>query len=369
MYSACIFCSAKLGRNESVEEFPVGRTLAFDAVKGRLWAVCGSCGRWNLAPIHERWEAVETSEKLFADARLKVQSENVGMAKLRDGTRLVRIGRAEAHEVAGWRYGALYRSRHRTAARAARLGTLAMGGAWLAQMAGGPVYTVAAGAGTVALCLWSRRLVRKTVHRVTPAGDSQAVTVRRRDLPGAGLRTEGGKLVLTLDVWVDGCEEPRRVLLRGAQARETLARAMVYVNRPGAPAPVVSRAVDGLAESGGAERYLAHTAARQRILLPGLQAAGTGSDPFGVRAGVTALAFALGHSFASPPAPGTADAAPPSGLLRADEALGLEMALHEETERRAMAGELVMLEIAWRDAEEIARIADALPGAPPETDR
>jgi hypothetical protein len=36
------------------------------------------------------------------------------------------------------------------------------------------------------------------------------------------------------------------------------------------------------------------------------------------------------------------------------------MALHEEAERRAMQGELAELERAWRDAEEIAKIADDL---------
>ena len=38
--------------------------------------------------------------------------------------------------------------------------------------------------------------------------------------------------------------------------------------------------------------------------------------------------------------------------------LALEMALHEESERRAMDGELAHLEAAWREAEEIANIAD-----------
>jgi hypothetical protein len=40
--------------------------------------------------------------------------------------------------------------------------------------------------------------------------------------------------------------------------------------------------------------------------------------------------------------------------------LALEMATHEETERRAMEGELALLEAAWRQAEEIAKIADNL---------
>ncbi len=36
------------------------------------------------------------------------------------------------------------------------------------------------------------------------------------------------------------------------------------------------------------------------------------------------------------------------------------MALHEEQERQALAGDLVDLELAWREAEEIAGIADNL---------
>jgi hypothetical protein len=40
--------------------------------------------------------------------------------------------------------------------------------------------------------------------------------------------------------------------------------------------------------------------------------------------------------------------------------LAFEMALHEESERRAMHGELSELERAWREAEEIAGISDSL---------
>jgi len=40
--------------------------------------------------------------------------------------------------------------------------------------------------------------------------------------------------------------------------------------------------------------------------------------------------------------------------------LATEMVLHEEHERRALEGELAALEAAWRDAEEIAAIADNL---------
>jgi hypothetical protein len=40
--------------------------------------------------------------------------------------------------------------------------------------------------------------------------------------------------------------------------------------------------------------------------------------------------------------------------------LAVEMAAHEEQERAVMAGELEDLEAQWREAEEIAAIADGL---------
>jgi hypothetical protein len=40
------------------------------------------------------------------------------------------------------------------------------------------------------------------------------------------------------------------------------------------------------------------------------------------------------------------------------ERLALEMSVHEESERRALEGELATLEAAWRDAETIAAICD-----------
>jgi len=46
--------------------------------------------------------------------------------------------------------------------------------------------------------------------------------------------------------------------------------------------------------------------------------------------------------------------------LSSTESLALEMALHEESERRALEGELALLEAAWRDAEALALIADSI---------
>ena len=100
-----MFCKRSLGSNEVVETFPVGRRLAFDAAKGRLWVVCRKCTRWNLTPLEERWEAIETCERLFRGTPLRTSTENIGIARHREGLELVRIGEPPRHEFAAWRYG------------------------------------------------------------------------------------------------------------------------------------------------------------------------------------------------------------------------------------------------------------------------
>src|SRR5881227_259069 len=115
MYAHCIFCHSSLGTNTVIETFPVGRRLAFDAAKGRLWAVCRKCERWNLTPLEERWEAVEDCERRFRAARKRVSTENIGLARLDEGLELVRIGEPLRPEVAAWRYGDQFGRRRRRA--------------------------------------------------------------------------------------------------------------------------------------------------------------------------------------------------------------------------------------------------------------
>src|SRR3954468_12184520 len=125
MYSTCLFCKSELGANESIEHFPVGRRLAFDAAKGRLWVVCRKCERWNLTPLEERREAIEEGERAFSASggagrrcsatRRRVSTDNVGLARLPEGLELVRIGEPQRPEMAAWRYGDQFgrrRNRH-----------------------------------------------------------------------------------------------------------------------------------------------------------------------------------------------------------------------------------------------------------------
>jgi hypothetical protein len=79
VYSTCLFCRRSLGANAFIEHFPVGRRLAFDPARGRLWVVCRHCERWNLTPIETRWEAIEEGERAFRTTPPRAFTENVGL--------------------------------------------------------------------------------------------------------------------------------------------------------------------------------------------------------------------------------------------------------------------------------------------------
>jgi len=342
MYRTCIYCTADLGENEAVEGFPVGRTLAFDAARGRLWAVCASCARWNLAPLEERWEPVEAAERCFVDARLRVQSENVGLARLPDGTQLIRVGRALAGELAAWRYGReLQRRRWRTApARAASMVLYVA-----THISFWPLSHLGVRAARVARGL---RVVHQSADERSASG--QPIVIRRGHLTRSWLQPDDeGDLALHIPGILPAELDGKRwhvpsLLLRGENARRVLSRAVLDANSGGASASRVEHALGELAKSGSSEEYLRATAARLvRLDVPDL-----GFHPRDWR---EVAGWVRGERRDRPFTPETLDA---------PGALALEMALHEEQERRALEGELHALEAAWREAEEIAAIADGL---------
>src|SRR5687767_9182340 len=175
MYSTCLYCNNTLGANEVIETFPVGRRLAFDQTKGRLWVVCRRCERWNLTPLEERWEAVEECERRFRASRLRVCTDNIGLARLPDGLDLVRIGNPQRPELAAWRYGPRLRRRHLRAAVAVS-GVAATGGLLVAAGAAagvlGAVAWLALGySGSVWEYLKQRHVLLRLPHRGRPFYD------------------------------------------------------------------------------------------------------------------------------------------------------------------------------------------------------
>src|SRR4051812_14451805 len=148
MYSTCLFCNQALGANERIEHFPVGRRLAFDSKKGRLWAVCSQCGRWNLSPLEERWEAIEECERAFRGTTVRVSTDNVGLARLPDNMELIRIGAPLRPEFAAWRYGRHFGTRRRKTQYIAGAGVAA---AALAAVSLGPAIAPALSLGAISI--------------------------------------------------------------------------------------------------------------------------------------------------------------------------------------------------------------------------
>ena len=316
MYQTCLFCASRLGINETLEAFPVGRRIAFDAFKGRLWVVCLTCAQWNLAPLEERWEAVEACERLFRATRLRASTDNVGLARHASGLEFVRVGRPMRPELAAWRYGPRLTRRRRRYLLWTGAGLAAGGAGLLAGVAAGALSLFAArvlwgaGSGLITVAR-SQRIVARTLtpYRVP-------VAIRERDLPTARLVRQDH----VLEGWALRLDHPGvTVELTGAEALRVAGLVLARVNGSGARPDQVRAAAERLDRVGDVSRAFA-------------QAAGPRGGPEGLML----------------------------STLIEEERLALEMAAHDESERRAMEGELRGLEAAWREAEEIASIADNL---------
>ncbi|HKG95252.1 MAG TPA: hypothetical protein VKA84_25260 [Gemmatimonadaceae bacterium] len=327
MYSTCLFCNASLGANEAVEHFPVGRRLAFDAEKGRLWVVCTKCGRWNLTPLEERWEAIEECERLFRDTRTRMSTDNIGLARAKEGLELVRIGRPERPEFAAWRYGDQF-GRRRTRMLIGVGAAVAIGGVALATGAFALLKAAVPGGGILYQLPNMYNLYRSTrmVHARVPDDEGRTLVIRGSHLNTAQLFQRRDdprwRLHVTHD---DGTTD-----LTGDAALRVLSRLLANFNQTGGSRATVSDAVGRLTTHGGPEGLLASVASRARV--PEYVVAGSWGSKRDVPNAVRRIPTA--------------------------DRLALEMAANEEQERRAMEGELAALEAAWKDAEEIAAIAD-----------
>ena len=321
MYRTCLFCIGELGTNEVLEALPVGRIVAFDPSRGRLWVVCPECNRWNLTPLEERWEAVEVAERLFHDSHRRVASENVGVCVLEDRTRLVRVGHVLPAEYASWRYGRQIRGRSgRSNGTARRVLD------WLGSLLTGTI--LAPGV----FDRWS------VIHRLDT--DSASAVIRRADLDGAAFETDpaSGLVRLRLVRPVGGVAH---LALEGHSARTLLERMLLNVNREASPERLLNSAVRFLdRHPSGADLF---------------QSLGEGQSAGGP--GRLRLHYEGEGQWRGEWAPATVRGFQPIPRYRT---VALEMALHEDAERRALEGELRELEDRWKEAETIARIADSL---------
>jgi hypothetical protein len=334
MYSTCLFCHDTLGRNEAIEHFPVGRRLAYDAAKGRLWVVCRKCERWNLTPLEERWEAIEECERAFRATKLRVSTEHIGLARIKEGLELVRIGEPQRPEMAAWRYGDQF-GRRRRKQFATIAGVTVIGGGVL--VFGPMVGLIGVGAFSPMINMLN---AGHTIYRArkviqVPTSSGQTLQVRLLELPKTELHADGDGVMLRISAvraaaspsfWKFSSQKTE-IELTGDEAisaasallprfnvaggsRDEVARAVSYLEESPDPKKLFRRAVDAIYERENEKLFN-----NRSNLLKNLPTAGR---------------------------------------------LALEMAAHEDSERRALEGELHILEAAWKEAEEIAGIADNL---------
>src|SRR5947208_15578959 len=91
MYRTCAFCNGKLDGDGGPSGLGVGRRLAFDECKGRLWVICPKCARWNLAPLDDRLEQIEALARAARQGRVAAATEPAAPARWR-GSGFVRAG-------------------------------------------------------------------------------------------------------------------------------------------------------------------------------------------------------------------------------------------------------------------------------------
>jgi len=326
MYSHCTSCKTDLGGNEVLEAFPVGRRIAFDPYKGRLWVLCSYCRSWNLAPLHDRWEAVEALEREFEVAQIGASTERVSLGRTRSGLTLVRIGRVDRLEFAGWRFGDRLLSRRRKFSRDLRwagLSGLAMSGVGLAGFAVGipwavylPLAGIAAGSAVdvTRVTRWSRGPALRL-----GSGDliSYSRAMSSRLTPSDS--DEGWALLIPN-------QAGKEVLATGSEAKKVVRMILPHANVFGSTPDQVKRAVDSVERMGSTRDVFRNSAEALREL---------GKPTFAAK-------------------PGSVTVAPP------EVKLGLEIAANEELERRVLEGEASVLEGEWQEAEELAAIADDL---------
>ncbi|HUQ98042.1 MAG TPA: hypothetical protein VM166_01230 [Gemmatimonadaceae bacterium] len=337
MYSTCLFCHHKFGGNEAVEHFPIGRRLAFDSTKGRLWVVCRKCERWNLTPIEERWDAIEECERAFRSTKMRVSTDEIGLARLSEGLELVRIGKPQRPEFAAWRYGDQFGRRRRMNYVKGTAAFLGFGIIPLAGMVSGVVTGSLALGALHALPHVFTSLERNRIVARVHGTDGTVVTVKNVDLPKTVLYAPTADKPWGLGIVNPPPFELGRALkrhkqpapkleLRGDAAIKAAGQLLPGMNDRGGTAKQVRAAVDLTIGYGGAQNGF-DKIARLADTQP------------------TWKEWGEGAMLASVPE---------------DIRLALEMLSHEDAERYALEVDLETLKDAWREAEEIAAIADNL---------
>ncbi len=306
-----------------LETLPIGRRIAFDSATGRLWVVCRHCARWNLVPFDTRLETIDAGERLFHDTRTRFSTDNIGLARLPEGLELVRIGPALRPEFAAWRYGDSFGKRRRR-------NMVVAGGAVVVGV--GVVAGFSALGASVALLgqapNWFNIVYNSSrpVIRV-PRPDRSPIEVSPMQASKAELVPDHqhGWAVAT-EILKPGNRRWFRSPQKGAQfftgdeARGLLGGILARTNLYAGSERHVREAVSAVESRQSLDRLIGE---RERNYHASWEVTNIRKLPASFR-------------------------------------LALEMSLNEDTERKALEGELRLLEWQWREADRLAKIADDL---------
>jgi hypothetical protein len=310
MFTSCAFCSGALGGDGGASGLGVGRKFSFDPWKSRAWVICQRCGRWNLTPFDERIDTINALDRMAAAGRVAATSEQVALIRVGPYD-VVRVGRPPRVEMATWRYGERMKAREREKMKVMLPITVAVIGASIAFNAavggsmGGFMWQIPQMANGI--YTWTVGNRKVAIEPPICARCGKVMILRTRHVKDARLqRSTHADLALLLTC--RSCKG-EGALLEGADAETTLRSGLTYVNlsRTRKLKKKASEAATQVDAYGGAEAFLVRQAQREVKV----------------------------------------------GAYKGAEALALEMAVDEQAELRE-------LERQWREAEEVADIADNL---------
>jgi len=317
MYTTCAFCNSRLRGDGGPSGLGVGRRLAYDESRGRLWVICGSCARWNLTPFDDRLERIEAVARAAREGQVQASSAQVSLISWRS-YEFIRVGQPLRMELVDWRYGERLRARERERARVVVPLTIAAVGIGVAAnvWAGGSFGFFIWNFGRVAEAVYVESLGWRRVRLGEPpdcAACGSEMRLRARHLRhGRLVRDTHADLALLIECPKCGNEG---ALLAGADAAQALRRGLTFLN--------ARRGVSGHAEQAAQE--------------------------VDRRGGPLELIQQLSRRD------------PELGQLHAASRLALEIAVDEVSELRD-------LEHQWREAEELAGIADGMLSGDPALD-
>ncbi|MFN2571032.1 MAG: hypothetical protein ABR537_05390 [Gemmatimonadales bacterium] len=315
MFRSCAFCNAAFDGDGGPSGLGVGRRLAFDEWRGRLWVVCPRCSRWNLTPFDDRLERIEAVARAATQGRIAASTQQVALIRW-ERYDFVRVGKPPRVELATWRYGERLRNRQRERMKVVVPLTVAAIGLGIAAnvAAGGGFGVIVWNIHRVADWMYLRMVGRRKVTMVEPplcAHCGSVMQLRARHVQHARMVPDRHADMVVL-VSCPRCHR-EGAQLTGGDAIHVLRQGLTYLNlvRGGRRrAEDAAREVDSM---GGADQLVRDVARRELTLRS----------------------------------------------LRPERGLALEMAVDERAE-------VEELERQWKEAEEIAEIADGALGTSTE---